>query len=308
MNTLFRHIPTNDAELNALIAQQKVAMQKYFGLNLSKQPNKLRDCVCEGLGYTNGGYQQLKAEWLAREENPLKDMVEMGFAAPQELEWNFYVSKGINQPVVREKIKAVLACLGSEEHAINRCELLSVQAERWGEERTHYSVPVLICRRIVGYAKTNADAAFLSGVLLEALNLLGAPLFKEVPGDIYPQLLLRQSSMDHGLLLDFNRITVVNKGDDWELLVETPHYGTLTIDFEPKTAQRSEKFWFNGLPCDFMIAYSSDEASLTGQDGSYTFSRCEFMGNLLEVMPLGAEDASDTITVPLSNKICLSRS
>lgn len=312
MNTLFRHIPTNDAELNILIAQQKAAMQKYFGLNLSKQPNKLRDCVCESLGYTNGGYQQLQSEWHARTENLSSDMLTMAFVAPQDVEWNFYVSKEIATPSTLEKVQEVLACLGSESHPINQCKLLMMQAERINEDRTPYSVPVWVYDRIVGYAKTNADAALLAGVLLAARNDLGAPIVLDgAQNALKPQLLLRRSSMRTGLLLEFERVTVANKGDDWQLLVEAPHYGVLTIDFEPKNDLRDEVCWFNGLPCDFMIVYATANGSLlTGLTGGsnepYVFSRCELIGSSLEVLPLGWEDIDDAITVPLSNKICLS--
>lgn len=64
---MYKQLPQNDIELNALIAEQKPFIKKYFDINITaKSDNKFRDYVCESLlGMTNGGYQQLQASWGA---------------------------------------------------------------------------------------------------------------------------------------------------------------------------------------------------------------------------------------------------
>lgn len=60
-------VPKNDNELNSVIASFNAAYDKYFDAGVSsKRSDKLRDCICEGLGFTNGGYQELQASWDAQ--------------------------------------------------------------------------------------------------------------------------------------------------------------------------------------------------------------------------------------------------
>jgi hypothetical protein len=60
--------PQNDHQLNIITASFNAAYNKYFDAGISeKRSNKLRDCICEGLGFTNGAYQELQAYWAAQE-------------------------------------------------------------------------------------------------------------------------------------------------------------------------------------------------------------------------------------------------
>lgn len=60
----FTLIPKNDAQLNELISNLNNAYGAYFDFKISdKRSNKLRDCICEGLGFKNGAYQQLQKYW-----------------------------------------------------------------------------------------------------------------------------------------------------------------------------------------------------------------------------------------------------
>lgn len=69
MTILASVLPQNDNELNTLIAQMNASYGRYFSLEVSEsRSNKLRDCICEGLGFTNGAYQQLQKYWETKTE------------------------------------------------------------------------------------------------------------------------------------------------------------------------------------------------------------------------------------------------
>lgn len=74
MNPLLsKFTPSNDDELNALIKSINQANAKYFDTGISdKRFNTLRDCICEGLGFVHGGYQELKSHW-ATQSNPASE-------------------------------------------------------------------------------------------------------------------------------------------------------------------------------------------------------------------------------------------
>lgn len=60
-------VPQNDQQLDAVTASFNAAYGKYFDAAVSaKKSNNLRDCICEGLGFTNGAYQELQAYWDAQ--------------------------------------------------------------------------------------------------------------------------------------------------------------------------------------------------------------------------------------------------
>lgn len=66
-NSTILSIPQNDHQLTTVINSFNAAYDKYFDAGVSKKrSDKLRDCICEGLGFTNGAYQELQAYWAAQ--------------------------------------------------------------------------------------------------------------------------------------------------------------------------------------------------------------------------------------------------
>lgn len=75
LNTNENRIPKNDLELNQCVQAMNRAYGKYFNLEVGEnRSNKLRDCYCESIGFTNGAYQQLQAYWKANSDYDFSDL------------------------------------------------------------------------------------------------------------------------------------------------------------------------------------------------------------------------------------------
>lgn len=65
--------PANDVELNKIIESEKKYIEKYGYVTITKKSlTRFRDYVCESkLGFTNGGYQELKSLWRDIEDKKI---------------------------------------------------------------------------------------------------------------------------------------------------------------------------------------------------------------------------------------------
>lgn len=187
MSTIFNTLPKNDSELNGLIQSINSAYGKYFDFSVSdKRSNKLRDCICEGLGFKNGGYQQLKDHWEALSHY---DFTSTGFVSPLNapsngaLESVAFIAKPMSNEILNflntyfvigadgqllnsddqsEWIRSYKAGSGwsiGESRELNVFEFSCIQQQKF---------PLYYGELVVGYAKNEIFAVFLNSVLLSA--------------------------------------------------------------------------------------------------------------------------------------------
>lgn len=103
MSYVLQRLPQNDEELNEFIASMNRAYGKYFDHFIgSNRSLKLRDCICEGLGFTNGGYQQLKAHWQAMVSYDFTDpKLIMGLCSDRIGGYETIIAKPFAWPVIK---------------------------------------------------------------------------------------------------------------------------------------------------------------------------------------------------------------
>lgn len=289
--------PKNDAELNALIAQSKSALAKYFHLTPSdRRSEKLRDFICESLGFTHGGYQQLQAVWAnASAASAVPAYSFDGMAWRVSLEGSQYRCDGFFSGEVADSLAVlnrVAACLGNEAQDATLSVLITgvVNDPSTVINEAYHPCPIWLHDTVVGYAASPENAATLGGLLQAAHTDFRADFKGSVQKrSSAPYVLLRASSQDSGLHIAFTSLSVVNtfnnRGELVEqgLLLQTERYGEIKIAFIPS----SRCYRFNGIDFDFAIAYfdGADQQGLVAlPDGTQVHSRrCEFDGEYVTV-------------------------
>lgn len=299
--------PANDAELNHLIAQTQQSLGKYFNLNISeRRSEKLRDFVCESLGFTNGGYQQLKATWANKSFAVTPSAQEFEYRLSLLGSYSYYRRDALVSDILArafEKFNDVARCLGSEHQSQSHDPLYSVrlaagcETESLAKKALH---AVWLYDTVVGYTTSKEDAALFGGVIMAACSDFSAYMGVDKPAGYAPQyLLLRMSGETSGLHIQFDQITVKSTFDaerkllSQTLCVHNAKYGALEIEFNPKT----RCYRFNDIEFDFMIAYSKSQTAGFAcgmNDARTTCTRCEFDGSAISLYPLMADfDAAD---------------
>lgn len=238
-------IPSNNEELNQLIAQTGLALDKYFHIKLSeRRSEKLRDFVCESLGFTNGGYQQLQAFWLSKTDEFIdnKSHVHLSLSGNGIL-FDGLFSESILSDL--DTLNLIASYFGSKRQSgVNGRELsVDVKTEQINVIPKEY--PIKLSGEIVGYTNTPTNAMILKGMMLSAQCRSPRSLRSKQPNPSHYFLLLRSSKLnsnfDAGLHVEYLSISVSSKFNSQKELISqtlilfTADYGLIFIPYVPET-------------------------------------------------------------------------
>lgn len=241
--------PRNNEELNTLINGMNRAYGKYFGMEVSSsRSQKLRDCICEGIGFTHGAYQQLQAHWESLCEAASCDSRAQIVISTKKSgllrERIAYLNPALlPEQTWAEFSFAVGSVFGSLLIAAPEMTVLTTA------QRTDY--PVMLCGQPVGFAETHEDAQLFAGLLIgmmydHSVPSLSAQLGGQWKADSY--IRLRQSSEDLGVCVPFTEAVFTGNA----VVLKTPQNEDVTIPYDAEM----DVHLFGGLSFDFLIAYN----------------------------------------------------
>lgn len=280
-------IPSNNTELDHLVAQTKVALDKYFHIKLSdRRSEKLRDFVCESLGFTHGGYQQLQAFWLSN----TAEFIDSKFHVHLSLHGNNILFDGLfSESIISDlrTLNLIASYFGSKQQSGVNGSSLSVDVKTEQICAISKEYPIKLNGEIVGYTNSTTNEMVLKGLMLSAQSTSSFALKSKDNTDSAHSFLLLKSSksnshsaiygsdenLDAGLHIQYLHMGVSSKFNSQEELVSqnlvlwTTDYGLVLIPYVPETRCYS----LFGMEFDYVAACSSAIASIDDNGMSFSF-------------------------------------
>lgn len=291
--------PKNDTELNAFIASMRQATDKYFRFAPgASRSNNLKDCICEGIGFTNGAYQQLQDVWRTHHDwQPLSAgesrWIENRHTLPMNM--TMVIMSGVAHTLY-QRLSADFPCTklgfadGDNEVEDAGWQLYHGTPEQTMPEqgeaiaaalRERTANPLFYGNRLIGYMADAQAATLVNGMLMGwymngtldnlfapeqgqgTLNLLNRTLpftpYQDMTSRLPLMVSLRMASMEHSIMLPADAVY----HSAGEMVIRTAQ-GAMRFAAEEDCVD------VYGLLMDFVSVYPANGQAMTLSVGEVT--------------------------------------